>query len=228
MTLCDVPGRVASAKSAAFALMVLGATVLLWPLIRCVGLCLSVTVSETGIARFGATWRDTVGQAALLPSYWLRLWKWEAWSLLRWVLLLGVMTAVLEVAARRARGNRADGLEGETRSVLAAAMRRVALLAPWIAVLELGYLAGVWLDDSRTVPEPSTIFGGALLDGWLRPTWLWRAVPAGVLVGLVFFRSVGGWRWGAASLGALLLIPLSIDWSIVWGRAWLKLVPWLL
>lgn len=150
------------------------------------------------------------------PTLWYRLATWEAWSIGRWWLLFGVLTLI---AFRR--GQTAPG----GRSPLAAATHRLLLFVPWIGVLELGYLIGVWINSPDTVPEPSTVFiTDWTWDGWLRAVWLTRGVGPTLAVGLVFFRCVLRWGWWAAIAGAAVLTPIAINLSLLWSLLYLRWV----
>jgi hypothetical protein len=150
------------------------------------------------------------------PYFWYRLATWEAWSIGRWWLLFGGLTLLALWGVRRTP---------ERRLPLAAAAHRLLLFAPWIGLLELGYLIGVWINSPDTVPEPSTIYiMDWEWDGWLRTVWLTRGVVPTLAVGLVFFRCVLRWGWWAAIAGAVVLTPIAINLSLVWSLLYLRWV----
>lgn len=226
---CQSAGRVRGSRAAIMAATVSLIIVAIWPIVRNLGLFASVAISER--SSLGRSWSYLVVRSLGRPGAWTRLWQWELWSLARWWILFAALASAL-VWLRRLRTTPSLGarpLAWRERGPIVEALCRVALFSPWMLALELGYLAGVWLDDSHVVPEPSTIFVTTpRWDSWLRTVWLWRGVAPSVLVGLVFFRGTLGWRWRTAVIGAAVLVPLAINWSIVWSWLWLKLVlPWL-
>jgi hypothetical protein len=143
-------------------------------------------------------------------AYWKRLWTWEAWSLARWWLLFGLLAIVTTPLSRREKPR--------TESAI-----RLLRFAPWLIVLEFGYLVGVWIARKEAVvPEPSTIFTsewGIRKFGILFyvPFWLTRGGLSSFVVGLAFFRIVPGWRWGEAILGSIALVPVAVGLSMFWS-----------
>ena len=109
-------------------------------------------------------------------------------------------------------------------------MCRLLLLAPWLAVLEVGLYLGVSLTDFGTVAEPSTTFGHwtatfrhrIYATGHFWAFWLARTVlPMGV-VGFLFFRGVTRWRPLPAALGAAAFVLPAIALQITWSDLWLR------
>jgi hypothetical protein len=144
-------------------------------------------------------------------QYWKGIWSWEAWSLARWWLLFGLLTLVTVRLSRRERP---------------ASEAAIALLrfSPWLIVLEFGYLVGVWLARRSVgiMPEPSTTFASdweIRMYGVLRyvPFWLRRGGLPSLIVGLAFFRMVPGWRWVAAVVGSIVLVPVALGLSMLWA-----------
>ncbi len=187
---------------------------LLWPLLRELGLGVAIWFS------FGNSqaWRLFEGLPQLLTdtSYLRRLITWELWSVLRWWLLFGTCTAVWAAIRWTLRW----------RWPLASAPnygRRLLAFAPWIVVLEIAFLIGVWIVSPLTVPEPSTGFVEGIFswdrwhwDCWKGKFWIVRGLVPLLIVGPVFFRQVLGWRWSYAAAGAACLVPPALALSVAW------------
>ncbi len=154
--------------------------------------------------------------------HWKRLCAWEAWSLARWTIVFGLLTWSL---ALRSRGR----LKGADAGADAA--RSLLRFTPWLIVMELGGLLGVWIARGSfdVVPEPSTVFAvfsnmpaGLLVPGYLQ-FWVLRMGLPTVIVGLAYFRTVARWDWRWSGMGAVLLIPVAILVSIFWPCLYLLL-----
>jgi len=176
-----------------------------------------------------------------------RLAGWEAWSLFRWWLLFGGVTRLLVAGraggmggaggpATRRGGQQEDG-EGSRSS--AEASKRLLWFFPWLIVMELGQLGGVWLlfGGFGIIPEPSTMFAawdpgsgslGLPLTIFVTLTvfvyWVGRSTIPTLVVGTAFFRGVGRWSWRRAFVGALRLIPAAALLSSIWSALYLSLV----
>jgi hypothetical protein len=205
---CDSPQRVTVTRAILFAAMVMGLLVGLWPLIKETGLTIAVATTS-------ATW-SLNDAASYLPKELSkpRLWRincgWELWSVTRWWLLFGLIVFIFPDHSHRQN----------IRSPHQIHLCRLMLFAPWIAILELGHLFGVWFVDQTVVPEPSTIFAMwpvSLTTMWTNSIWLTRAVVPTFFVGLVFARAVTGWRWPIALLFAMTLVPVGMLLSVTWS-----------
>ena len=221
----------------------------LWPVLREVGLQLAVATS--GVEWFTLeTAIDSLYDTLRSSRYWLRLWQWEAWSVGRWWMLFGAMATVWLVAQRiadwpsRAKAEsgkpKADGDEAKAESGkpkaegTATVFARLLAFAPWIMVLEILFLIGVWVSSPQTVPEPSTGFVVGIFtwdlwhwDCWKDREWLIRGAAPTFVVGAVFFRQVLRWPWIVAAIAAVGLIPVALMWSIACTVAWQNGFPWL-
>jgi len=194
-----------------FATAISAATVLAWPLIREVGLW----VTAFFVWPSSTWWRciTTWGISVLAtPSRWTDVWLWEAWSLARWWLLFASLTALLPSGRRAASAptRRKGAWQGTCR---------LLLFAPWLLVLEVGFLIGVWIESPMTVPEPSTIFVTLWSwTEWLDRTWLIRGTVPAFGVGFVYFRYVLGWRRTASVLASIVFIPAALIVSVIWSH----------
>ena len=173
----------------------------IWPIIKEFGLVMSYLIStgggEPGSGIWQQFWRDVTW-----PFRWRTYCGWEAWSCARWWLLFALLALGLPSALPR-----------EQR------FRRLMLFAPWIALLELGYLVGVWFANPSVVPEPNTLFATSEMPAsavFTSPYWLARGVIPTLAVGMVFGRAVLGWRWPASVTLALLLVPVALLYSAFW------------
>ena len=165
----------------------------LWPALREVGLVFSLA----RIQPVGATWqfaRSDLPDVLLSQGHWVRLWRWEAWSLGRWWLFFGAIFLLW-----RGLSWVFPSLRSGDRSMDAPA--RFLAFAPWFLVLEVACLVGVWVTTPNVVPEPSTGFVVGIFswdlwhwDCWLDRTWLVRAAFPVWVVGSVFFLRVLRWR----------------------------------
>jgi hypothetical protein len=123
------------------------------------------------------------------------------------------------------RGLNAEGV----RSDRFVPLRRFLLWSPWIIVLELAFLATLWIIEPNVVPEPATGFVSGIFSWekwywtcWLNHPWLLRAVAPSAIVTLVYLRSVLNVnRWFAVVLTPLFIPPaimLSIAWSVAFNQ----------
>lgn len=183
--------------------------ILLWPVLRVGLMGVSIGVHETA-ARGLRFFTSSLPRFGSLAG-WTRLWRWELISASRWWVFFGAITGAL---ALRTAGPFAR----------AALVKRFLLFAPWIAVLEIGYLAGVWVDEYNVVPEPSTIFiTNWRWDAWLRGVWLTRGVLPSFAVLLVYLRAVARWGWPASLAAAAALTPVVINLSVFWSWLYLRI-----
>jgi hypothetical protein len=209
-----VPGR----DAAGFALAFMALVILGWPIIRRLlsFVALSMVWGPAGAARAelsAATW-GRLGNVNL----WMFMLSWHVGAVLRWWVLFGLIAMVW--AWRTPRRGSAE------RGRMADMACRLALFTPWIVVIEVGYLVGVWVAEGpQVVPEPSTVFMTRWRwDNWLRTVWLVRGVAPTLGVGYVFFRAVIGMRWWTALIGAVVLIPIAINLSLGWSWVWVHVV----
>jgi hypothetical protein len=201
----------------------------LWPLLREVGLVVSLLARQP-VATYTYTWADagrSMSEAFSSSRYWLRLWQWEAWSAGRWWLLFGaILLAWLTLSMPLRRRLKLEPLS--------ATLARFLAFAPWIIVLEVAFLIGVWIESPSTVPEPSTGFVVGIFDWklwhwdcWLDREWLVRGALPTFLAGAVFFAGVLRWRWPVAIVAAIVLIPIALLLSVACTVAYQNgLPPW--
>jgi hypothetical protein len=208
--------EIAPSLAAGFTTAVLSTVTLigLWPALREIGLQLAIA-SFQPLEQF--TWKDaarSMTNAFASREYWLRLWEWEAWSIGRWWLLFVAITLLWLAASsslvRRLKSDR-----------LWQTLARFLAFAPWLIVLEVSFLIGVWIEEPLIVPEPSTGFVVGIFswdlwhwDCWLDRRWLVRGALPTFLAGSVFFAGVLRWRWPAAVAAALVLIPIALVLSV--------------
>lgn len=186
----------------------------LWPLIREVGLNLSLFALQP-IPNYTYTSSDaarSVTEVFGSAGYWIRNWQWELWAVGRWWLLFGVLTALWLIASAPIRFRLTHAQHGWARFLA---------FTPWFIVLEMTFLIGVWIESPLTVPEPSTGFVVGIFswdlwhwDCWLDRGWLIRGAMPSFVAGIVFFRGVLQWWWSAAIVAAVLLVPIAILHSI--------------
>lgn len=212
-------GEVSWRRSLAVALIYSGVAIGLWPLVREAGLIIALLKTDgLDVPRYvSRLWLEATHSLA----FWQRLWKWEAWSLARWWLLFSALTLAWVAAT---------GVFSRSR---AQAVPRLLAFAPWIVLLELAMLVGVWLQQSNVVPEPSTgfvvgIFNWGLWhwDAWLDRFWLVRTTVPWLVIGTLFFRQVLGWRWKWSAMATVLLLPVAIWLSIATSVAYSNGLPW--
>jgi hypothetical protein len=200
--------RVTGRRAVLFALVVSAAVVAVWPAI--------FWGSELAFAAPGwlrhprelqegvlYVWQNDVVRR---PLYVL-IWKWEAWSVLRWWLFFLAACAV--ATERRERR---------------AMWRRLLLFSPWIGVLDLLLALGALAQGAA--PEPYNVW--ATVTWWQRdlwslsawPAWRYRMAMAMLPVGWIFMRSVTRWRPLGAGIAAALFVPAAIYLSILWTDLW--------
>ena len=140
--------------------------VILWPYLREFGLAVSMMISEGVVSG----WPILTAIPNILTDHgrqW-RVCRWEAWAMLRWWLLFGAWATLWLIASWPL----------QTRCKLeppADCYRRFFAFAPWIVLLELLFLVGVWIDSHNTVPEPST--------GFVEGIFSWDLCALGLLEG---------------------------------------------
>ncbi len=221
------PSLAAGLATAIISMLVL---VGLWPLMREIGLVLSLLAWQP-IARYTYTWADagrSMSEAFFSSRYWLRLWQWEAWSAGRWWLLFGaILLAWLALSMPLRRRLKLEPVS--------ATLARFLAFAPWIIVLEFAFLIGVWIESPSTVPEPSTGFVVGIFswnlwhwDCWLDRDWLVRGALPTFVAGAVFFAGVLRWHWPAAIVAAIVLIPIALLLSVACTVAYQHGLPPLL
>lgn len=219
LAVCDNPQRVTLARAAISAGLVSIALVVTWPVIREGGQFVACGVLRWRDPAFwSSVFSDAFLGTLLDPRTWLRLCHWELWSIARWWLMFGALAISL--------GALGGGMSRTSqRSVIATVLCRLLLFAPWVALLEIGYLLGVWIDEPQVVPEPSTFFA---LDWthwavWPQRSWLIRGILPSAIVGYLFFRAVLGWRRATAIVWAIIFIPIAIYASIAWSILYMDL-----
>jgi hypothetical protein len=95
------------------------------------------------------------------------------------------------------------------------------LFAPWLLVLEVTFLIGVWIKLPILVPEPSTGFVVGIFswdlwhwDCWIDHGWLIRGAIPTFIAGCVFFGRVLNWHWLVAMVAAVILVPIALTLSV--------------
>jgi hypothetical protein len=215
------PLRAAFAVAVVSTLVVVG----LWPVIREFGLWISVGTHDSEHFTLEVAWQS-ITEAFPRSRYWLRLWQWELWAVGRWWLLFGGILAVwLLVSTPFLRS-----LPGQR---VTCSVSRLLAFAPWLIVLEMAFLIGVWVSSPNTVPEPSTGFVVGIFswdlwhwDCWLNREWLVRGALPTLVAGYVFFARIIGWPRPVAFMAALLLIPVAIWLSVAGTVAYSEGFPW--
>lgn len=215
---CDTPTQVTSQRALAFALMVTLICVGIWPVLVRTGMA-PMGFSLFWGPRFDA-WKYLTGDSSfgglMHAKLWIRYCLWEIWSITRWWLFFGALTYTIAALRRLPAQHGRRGRSGDLTC-------RLLLFAPWIFLLEVGYLVGVWIDSPATVPEPASVYAVWNWSGLFSRTWLIRGLAPSFLIGAVYFRFVAGWRWRTAALFAVLLIPLAIYCSIGWSVLYFEL-----
>ncbi len=205
----DEPSLAVGAAVAAVSMITL---IGLWPAVREFGLAFSMLSAHLN----EAAWRylQDIYSMVADQELWTRLWSWELWAVGRWWLLFGTLTLLwLTISLVRSREARMPHMLNTLARLLA--------FAPWLIVLEMTFLIGVWLHSSNTVPEPSTGFVVGIFswdlwhwDCWLNREWLIRGAVPTMVVGYMFFTQVLRWRWPLAVVAAVLLVPVALWLSI--------------
>ena len=220
---CASPQRVTLRRAAAFGASAVVLLVLCWPAVRSF-----IEAMLRAVERGTSPWLQlrAMYRYSLLDfrTTWWRLWVWESWSLLKWLLFFPAVAMLLP--ARRPTEPRTL----LTRPPRQERMCRLLLFAPWLAVLEVGLYLGVSLTDFGTVAEPSTTFGDwtatfrhDLYATWhFWAFWLGRTVPSVGVVGFVFFRGVTRWRLLPAVAGAAALVLPAVALQITGSDLWLR------
>jgi hypothetical protein len=208
LSACASRRRVTVRRAFFFSLMVSGLLVLAWPVIKEGGLSIANSLSSGTFEWHQLVW-PTLSRELTRWFRWRTYCGWEAWSITRWWLLFGLLALVVRPGPGPSRER------GATSEVLC----RVMLFAPWIALLELGHLFGVWVVEPSVVPEPNTLFAiwpDSLTLVWTDRYWLTRGVAPTFLVGVVFARAVLGRRWLFSMVFAAVLVPLGLLLSVLW------------
>ena len=172
----------------------------------------------------GAGWtRESIRRdwhAVAHIGYWRRLWTWEAWSLSRWWVFFDGLT-VLVLLDRGLRG----GPGGRGRCGLT--LQRLLRFTPWLIVLELGFLVGVYYARRAigVVPEPGTFFTTLryrpTLFAMPPPFWMDRSTVPLLIVATAYFRSVARWPWVVSLACSAVLVPAGILLSMYWSAMFL-------
>jgi hypothetical protein len=204
--LCAESFKVTRGSAILFAAISTLLTIAGWPVIK-----ITAMFAISGLLgdRLGTGWLEwfRFEYGDLLNGFrWRTYCGWEAWSIARWWLLLGILAAALH---RREPAMQ----EGYIW------FRRLLLFAPWITILEIAHLAGVLIAHPMIVPEPNTLFASDLDTFrlvWTNRFWLWRAVIPTFLIGLVFARAVLDRRWSFSFIFAVVLVPPGMAVSVAW------------
>ncbi len=223
LDLCRWPQAVPSRTAAAFAGSWMTFLVLGWPIIRrvvaTVSYCTVFGPAEAFRSNFGT---DSLRRLLSLQG-WILMLSWHAGAVLRWWLLFGFLIVLIGLSRRTTPPSPAQ------RSRASEALARMLLFAPWIAIIEIGYLIGAYVDTPNVVPEPSTVYITTWhWDGWLHKVWLLRGIAPTLGVGYIFFRAVARWPARAALPAAILLIPVAINLSLAWSWVWIHAIERLL
>ena len=218
----DCPPLTAASTIAAISTLVV---VGLWPVIRELGLMFALASYRSDV--FSLEYAgSSMTEAFTRSGYWLRLWKWELWSFSRWWLLFGGMLLLWMVVSAPFSGRPANA----RRTCFLA---RFLAFAPWLVVLEMVFLIGVWIREPNVVPEPSTGFVAGIFswdlwhwDCWLDRGWLIRGAVPTLLVGYVFFARVIGWPRPVGLIAAVILVPIALMLSVACTVAYQNGFPW--
>ncbi|HXT60640.1 MAG TPA: hypothetical protein VN699_18510 [Pirellulales bacterium] len=215
--------------AAGFTVAVLSSIALagLWPAIREIGLLMALVLAWPLDQIWDYATRS-IPETFLRGEYWLRLGRWELWSLGRWWLLFGAVLSLWLVLSSPFR--RWLRCEPWSRT-----LARFLLFAPWLVVLEVAFLIGVWIESPNTVPEPSTGFVVGIFswnlwhwDCWMNRGWMIRGALPTFVAGCAFFTQVLRWRRLATMIAALLLIPIALMLSVACTVAYQHGLPPLL
>jgi hypothetical protein len=190
-------------------------TALMWPFLRELGLALSLMIDHQA-----ATGKSTLAAIPGLltnQSFVYRLAHWELFSIARWWFFYAVISLLWLAASWPVRGKLA--LEPASHC-----LNRLLAFGPWIVVLEIAFLVGVWFWNPMVVPEPSTGFVQGIFswklwhwDCWKGIVWLQRGMVPTFLVSAVFFCYVLRWRPCAAVAAAACAVPLALMLSVAWS-----------
>ena len=185
----------------------------LWPVIRELAVVLNLSI-VWGVSEAWAWTRLNFLKSLGSLEFWMRQWTWELWSLGRWWILFGLITAAWSLVSFPFQKLRA-------RRYASDLFARLLCFAPWIIVLELSYLFGTWVGGANTVPEPNTGFVVGIFDWelwhwncWRDERWLRRAAVPTILAGYMFFRAVLHWWRIPSAILSILLVPIAICLSI--------------
>ena len=198
---CASRPRVTPQRAMTFALAVTVLLIALWPVVKEVGLAIGLLMAPGAGNSISMVW-EYFRREITSPFRWRTYCGWEAWSVARWWLLFGALAMLLP-----------SRLPREQR------WRRLMLFAPWIALLEIGFLVGVLVAFPGIVPEPNTLFTTWPIHARQVLTdevWLTRGVVPTLAAVLVFARAVLGWRWPATVLLGVVLVPAGLLLSAVW------------
>jgi hypothetical protein len=201
LAMCASRRRVTPRRAAAFALLVTVLLIVLWPVVKEAGLAVGLLRQPGAAISVSMAW-DHFRREITSLFRWRTYCGWEAWSVARWWLLFGVLAMLLP-----------SGLPREQR------WRRLMLFAPWIALVDLGFLAAVLVAYPGLVPEPNSLFATwpiRVTEVLANRIWLIRGVVPSLVGGLVFARAVLGWRWPAAVTLGVVLVPAGLLLSALW------------
>ena len=187
--------------------------IVLWPVMRDLALVLNLSI-VWGVSEAWAWARLNFLKSLGSFDYLTRQWTWELWSLCRWWILFGLITIAWSFVSFPFQKLR-------VRRYGSQLIARLLCFAPWIVVLEISYVFGVWIGGTVTVPEPNTGFVVGIFDWelwhwncWRDEQWLRRAAIPTILVGYMFFRVVLHWWRVPSAIFSILLVPVAICLSI--------------
>ena len=149
---------------------------------------------------------------------------WEMFSIIRWWLLYGAI-AIAWLAIRLPLGRRWK-IESAREC-----LSRFLAFGPWLVVLDIAFLVGIWTRFANSSPNQARCFpmasllgiSGTGIVGVVR-TGLFAALVPSLLVSSLFFRWVLRWSWFPAVAAAACLVPATLLWSIAWSVAYLNWV----
>lgn len=189
-------------------------TVLLWPLLRELGLAIAQMVARNVAA--GMPTLEEIPKLMVTPAFLWRLSRWEMFSISRWWYVFSLLMIAWFLISWPWR----DRFQLEP---ISATVRRLLAFAPWLVVIEVAFLVGVWTLTAQVVPEPSTGFVEGIFswnlwhwDCWKGRVWIGRGLVPTFIIGSLFFMTVLHWRWPAAIAAAACLVPLALMLSVAW------------
>jgi hypothetical protein len=193
----------------------------LWRLFVIVGVWLSWTANSGWVSVDPLVWSRLSNESITDEREWAWTITYAAGAMLRWVLLYGVVVAVLSVWWHVRQTDAPNG-----RGTM---VRRLLLFAPWLAVLEMSLLGMLWATYPLSMPEPSALYLAGVESWdtwnwscWLDEQWLWRATVPTLVVSIMFLRKVCRLPWWGSLICAPAFVPPAILLSIAWSLLFLN------
>ena len=193
---------------------------LFWPVLREAGLSAAIATSRGMTQGWSAL--SAIPKQLTDSSFLWRLSRWELFSIFRWWLFYGAL-ATAWLAIIRPLRNRFN-FESQSQCYC-----RLLAFGPWLVVLEVAFVVGVWTKFAFIVPEPSSIFPVGIFswslwhwDCWRDADWINRGFVPSFVVSTIFFRYVLRWKWLPAVTGAACSAPVTLLLSIAWSVGYLN------